>query len=350
MKPAKTLFYPGLDGLRAIASLAVVFGHIELMKKNHQFANFFGSVDQLGGLAVILFFVLSGFLITSLLLREKDRQPISIKNFYLRRVLRVWPLYYLIIFLSAIIFSYHPDKITWVLCLSIFPNISHAIGHGWAVSPQIWSIGVEEQFYLFWPNVMKYSKKYLIHVFLLIMLVIPIMPHLIQFTLIRINPNSQALNLIEDLFEVLRFNCMAIGAILAIAIHKEYLGKIKPPPFFLSVLTVFILALWFSNFKISMFNTELYAVLFAILIYCVINGGLITILESRFFKFLGKISYGTYMYHWIILLLLFKILNPDDALFNTKLYALSLSLTILIASLSYFLVERKILRYKDSFN
>lgn len=98
----KIIFLPGLNGLRAIAAIAVVISHITLI-----FSTFgsdfklFGSDDKgnpnaylLASYGVTIFFVLSGFLITYLLILEKEKKPINIKSFYIRRILRIWPLYY----------------------------------------------------------------------------------------------------------------------------------------------------------------------------------------------------------------------------------------------------------------
>lgn len=100
------IYFKGLAELRAIAALAVVFHHIELFKHREHlpslFDSFFsGFIDQLGKNGVYLFFVLSGFLITYLLIAErKQHEKIDIKKFYLRRILRIWPLYYLVVIIA----------------------------------------------------------------------------------------------------------------------------------------------------------------------------------------------------------------------------------------------------------
>ncbi len=106
-------YFEGLNTLRAIAALVVVVSHIELIKMENKLSNYFDTVPD-GHIGVVLFFVLSGFLITFLLVEEQNKYgKINFKNFYLRRILRIWPLYYLILFLSFVLFN--PD-----LCLSTF--------------------------------------------------------------------------------------------------------------------------------------------------------------------------------------------------------------------------------------
>ena len=102
------IFFNGLNELRAIAALAVIFHHIELYKFTSGISSLYDLNDlfrffiqKLGRNGVLLFFVLSGFLITYLLIVEKKKtKEISIKKFYLRRVLRIWPLYFLILIIG----------------------------------------------------------------------------------------------------------------------------------------------------------------------------------------------------------------------------------------------------------
>src|SRR5215212_2881474 len=99
--------FPGLNGLRFFAAMAVAVSHVELMKQYHDLPNAYDhpAVYELGRLSVTLFFVLSGYLITYLLLAErKATNTIAVRNFYIRRILRIWPLYYLIVLLAFFLF------------------------------------------------------------------------------------------------------------------------------------------------------------------------------------------------------------------------------------------------------
>src|SRR5690606_7246013 len=124
---------------------------------------------------VILFFVLSGFLITYLLLAENHQfGTINIRHFYVRRILRIWPLYYLIVIVSLFIlpqsdFFYVPGDSEavqthfWpkaILFLAFLPNIPYALYDHVPFANQSWSIGVEEQYYLIWPAVILLSLRY----------------------------------------------------------------------------------------------------------------------------------------------------------------------------------------------
>mgnify|MGYP000938049899 FL=1 len=104
----KAIHFRGLNGIRAIAALGVLFAHI-MGALSHFGLNQLGKSLNLASFGVTMFFTLSGFLITYLLLKEKektDNELINIKHFYIRRVLRIWPLYFLFLFLCVIIFAF----------------------------------------------------------------------------------------------------------------------------------------------------------------------------------------------------------------------------------------------------
>ncbi|NJD90395.1 MAG: acyltransferase, partial [Geobacter sp.] len=165
-------YFPGLNELRALAALAVILSHIEQMKElaDLPFKYWFPIPGKLG---VILFFVLSGFLITSLLLQEKTASSgfIDLRRFYLKRVLRIWPLYFFVVGASLLVLNrLSPfevpgltalaySRLDWkniLLLLCILPNYVEILI---PYLTQIWSIGIEEQFYLFQPCIIKYLRS-----------------------------------------------------------------------------------------------------------------------------------------------------------------------------------------------
>jgi peptidoglycan/LPS O-acetylase OafA/YrhL len=148
---------PGLDGLRAVSIVLVLFAH--LLGTDHFFpeAPLNRWVGGTGLLGVRIFFVISGFLITRLLLKERETTgEISLKDFYIRRVLRIFPVFYLFILVVWILarhglVSLHPGDIFYA---STFTMNYHATQTSWVLG-HIWSLSVEEQFYLVWPLMMK---------------------------------------------------------------------------------------------------------------------------------------------------------------------------------------------------
>lgn len=142
---------PSLDGMRAVSIGLVLISHLiySTATRNPRVANAAGSI---GGFGVEVFFVISGFIITHLLLKETDRTgTISLRNFYIRRAFRIWPAYYLFLFtvfvLQRLMILGLPTRDLIASGLFVW-NYSHAtntwLGH-------TWSLSVEEQFYLFWP-------------------------------------------------------------------------------------------------------------------------------------------------------------------------------------------------------
>jgi peptidoglycan/LPS O-acetylase OafA/YrhL len=144
---------PSLDGLRAVSISLVLYGHLE---GGHGFASlhltrWFGDVAHLG---VTVFFVISGFLITSLLMSERERtSTISLKNFYLRRTLRIFPAFYA--FILALVLA---DAIGWIdlsgrdLAFAVTYTVNYDVDRSWNIG-HLWSLSIEEQFYLLWPCV-----------------------------------------------------------------------------------------------------------------------------------------------------------------------------------------------------
>ena len=162
----------GLNGIRAIAALAVVVSHITLsLDKIGLNPNIFGTFPDgsprgldLAGFGVSMFFTLSGFLITYLLHTEKKKtNNISIKKFYWRRLLRIWPLYYMYIIICIAVLSFNGQS-TFIGSLYYYifqmANVPFILGTGGVgLLIHYWSLGVEEQFYIFWPWLVKNSNS-----------------------------------------------------------------------------------------------------------------------------------------------------------------------------------------------
>jgi peptidoglycan/LPS O-acetylase OafA/YrhL len=143
---------PSLDGWRAVAIALVLVSHMSFAS---QFPDGrLGWLDWVfdGGLGVRIFFVLSGFLITLLLLREVEKTgTASLKRFYLRRVLRIFPVYfaYLIVLAALTAAGLYADSASsWIGCLTFTRNM---LGRGRSATVHFWSLAVEEQFYVIWP-------------------------------------------------------------------------------------------------------------------------------------------------------------------------------------------------------
>ena len=162
-----SIFFPNLDGLRFFSFFIVFLAHIfntnkEYIKNETWYQVFKERLFLDGDLGVSFFFVLSGFLITYLLLKEKEYTgQINVKFFYIRRGLRIWPLYFFCVFFGFILFpllkSYYggtPNETSDPILCSLFLNNFDRIINGppdSSVLSVLWSVAIEEQFYLVWP-------------------------------------------------------------------------------------------------------------------------------------------------------------------------------------------------------
>jgi len=345
----------GLDSLRAIAALIVVWSHIEFIKglKNIPQNNFIFFPNA--HFSVTLFFVLSGFLITFLLVKEfQKHQTISFKDFYIRRILRIWPLYYLIILISYFFTEHQISNRTLLLCISIFPNIPPALKSSWEGSPQIWSIGVEEQFYIFWPIFILYvlSKKKQNSYILTFIIIYTLLPFIINYINISTIQNEKLYSFVEKFFYYTKFNCMAIGAFLGfnLASNKNWIKHLYSNTITSIALFVSPFLIWFCGASFGFFTEEIYAVLFGLMILVVVNSKKINI-DNKVTVFLGKISYGIYMYHWIIITALIELLSPfkKEIYFDLSLYMGTFIITILVSWISFMTFEKFFLNLKKKF-
>lgn len=368
MEIKKKIYFPNLNGIRFIAAFLVIIHHIEQFKFLFGIENYWDnlSIQNIGPLGVVLFFVLSGFLITYLLLvEEKETNTIAVKKFYIRRMLRIWPLYYIIVGLSFFVlpeFSFlsiapFTEKIgehfytKLFLFLFFLPNIALVCFAPIPFASQTWSVGVEEQFYIIWPIIMKKIKnkiRFLIG-FILFFLGLKYLALPFCKSTIYWHDYLEYFSVFLDGFSI---DCMAIGALFALLVYQksvilEYLFR-KAIQIIVYLMLTFLLVF---GIKFSYFHYEIYAVLFAIIITnLAINPKSIVHLEIPVFDFLGKISYGLYMYHplaivvSIQLLLFFKFSN------GIQLYLLSFAVTVFLASFSYFYIESTFLRLKNRFS
>jgi peptidoglycan/LPS O-acetylase OafA/YrhL len=153
---------PSLDGIRAISILMVLYGHASSTRDfpvsiAGKYGGWFGDVAHLG---VLVFFVISGFLITSLLMREREATgTITLKRFYLRRVLRIFPAFYAFILVLAI--AVWPGAIHLTVrdfAFALTYTVNYAPNPPWRIG-HLWSLSVEEQFYLLWPPTLLVLRK-----------------------------------------------------------------------------------------------------------------------------------------------------------------------------------------------
>ncbi len=351
----KIIYLRGLNGIRAIASIAVVISHVSLELSAFGLDEYIFGVAQdgspksytLAGYGVSMFFALSGFLITYLLMLEKSKVGISIKKFYWRRILRIWPLYYgymLLCFLCYFIFDLSVYWKSTPYYLFFAANVPFILGRELFLLGHFWSLAVEEQFYMFWPwlNKIKISSLKWIVLWMIVLLIGA------KLVLHFIFPGS----ILESVLHVTRFHCMLMGCLAALL----YFEKRK---FFLTFTTHAFMQLlaWLAmcivvlnRFHVaSVIDNELITLVTILIIMGQITekGGLS--LENKLFNFLGKISYGVYVIHPIIIFLCTKFLLIQTGLQwldYALVYSIILVLTIVVSYVSFNYFENIFLSIK----
>ncbi|UOE41527.1 acyltransferase [Chryseobacterium suipulveris] len=352
MQKNKSIYLPGLNGIRAIAAMSVIVSHIGLNLKLYDIPNFGGY--SLANFGVTMFFALSGFLITYLLLKEKEKMgTIAIRKFYFRRLLRIWPLYYFYLIVTLVVLGFSINSYSWMY-LFMLPNVPFALEAASvfpATLPHLahyWSVGVEEQFYGFWPWFIKKSKR-----LFRILVGFAVFFFLIKVLLTVLN----APKFIVVLFHYTRFGCLGMGGIAAFLL-------VKGNKSFLSIFQNRIVELcaWFVFLLISINQFHLFSIVdheiatlatLVIIINQVNNQKKLISLENKVFDYLGKISYGLYIYNPLIIFLISFVLKDllTSSLFVNLIliYSVTILVVILVSHLSYFYFESKFLKWKDKF-
>jgi len=350
-----------LDSLRAIAVLAVLYSHFF----EHRIGPFFTAnrrVVGFGAYGVDLFYVLSGFLITGILLSSKDEIDQGLKSvaqcaktFFIRRILRIFPIYYLIL-LIAFILAINPVRETILWHLFYLSNFYIAQQGRWVDAiGHLWSLSVEEQFYLIWPWIIFFTpRKRLL---------------LVLIALIAIGPLYRFVCLLYHapyiVSRVITLGCIdffGIGALLAylkkynttgytandFARHGLLIGSVLFP------LAILLLLLVIKN-PVGIFVKTCEALFFCGIIYKAsekFDGVIGKVLETKVLIYIGKISYGIYLYHnFVPFIIPAKIHNYYSRYlsYNYGVPILYTVLTIAIASISWFIIEKPINRFKRNF-
>ncbi|MDP4716548.1 MAG: acyltransferase [Flavobacteriales bacterium] len=394
----KKEYFKGLDSLRFFAALAVFFTHVELIKKFTGFGTHWidpeeritkftvfqsvmsKEIDPLSpliayssALGVVFFFVLSGFLITYLLLKEKEsNKTVQIGKFYLRRAFRIWPLYYLIFILGFFVlpnlelFAVPGQDVFFnqnfwgnlLLYAFFMPNLAFSI-YTTAVPNigQSWSIGVEEQFYLLWPLLLRKSKNVLKPILWIAGSIIALKGILLlSFPFIKLD----ALVVIKKFLAMSKLECMALGGLGAYVLFnkKEEVLRIifKPVTQIMAVVVIPIL-IYFIPTAFEDVLHLLFSISFLVIILNVAgNEKVLLRFENRVLQYLGRISYGFYMFHVMCIVFTIHILDKYIGLDNDittaqhiLLYGISFLLTVAVSSLSYHIFEKAFIRLKDKY-
>ena len=363
---------PALDGLRGLAVVLVLGCHAALLTRGSIqgiTAHLVDVVLGAGWIGVDLFFVLSGFLITGILLQTKE-SPVYYKSFFARRFLRIFPLYYLLIILTVAWHSALFNNVGITSLLLFYYNWEAVrLGHHLHDVNSFWSLAVEEQFYVLWPTVVLFLKrKALIQLSIAGMLIALVLRLIIL-------PRS---TVFQDAYYLTpcRMDALFLGALLAIwhtdpAVWKR-VQRFAVLIAGIAMAGLLFILLWTGHFYDFVTPTNmghlrhssmlvlgpgctLLAILFGmLLVECTGQGRVFRIFSWWPLRRIGKYSYGMYMLHWLIMQILNKrILGhigylPFDAAGIIN-FVLLLAFSYAGAYISFQVFERHFLRLKRYF-
>lgn len=367
MLKAQFEYFKNLDGLRFLCFLAVFTVHSlhtddPQIKSNFLFKTIVDGLLANGDLGVNFFFVLSGFLITFLLILEKqDSGKINIINFWIKRVIRIWPLYFICVFFGFVIFPFikgyfgqsQEDSAELKYYLLFLGNFD-IIKNGWPNATELgilWSISIEEQFYLVWP---------------ILLSVFPIKKYWIIFLgIILMSITFRCFNFDPLVYRYHTFSCisdMAVGGLGAWIIHvarvREYIVKLSK----LNIALIYIAFGIAFIFKVQLFEKYYFTSIFERLIISVLI--VLIILEQNYslnsfykmgnFKLLSKLgltTFGNYMLHIICLLIVFEtaiFFKLSSNIYTTVIILpiCGLVLTLIVGKLSFIIIEKPFLNLR----
>lgn len=337
--------FKGLDGLRAISVVAVVWAHVagshtlQLLNQGHT--------------GVDLFFAISGFLVTTLLLRElRSNGTVSLRNFYIRRSLRIFPLYYLVLaiytVLSFLTLRGTPKGAEFFSNLPAFATytsnwfVSLGKGGEGVTFYFAWSLATEEQFYLFWPPLLLGTLALTQRRWL------PALVAMLLLAMQIIATASGAANLLKTVIASLAPSILT-GAALAVALdQRSIFDRVAP-----------LLSQWWSAPGVALLLGVLLQmgvpvlatqIVMALLVVCVCvraDTWLHQILNLRPLVFIGTISYGIYLLHMLAAHVARKVLKHQE---GVDVFLLTLLVALTLAYLSYRYFESPLLRLKDRFS
>ena len=322
---------PSLDGLRAISIGMVVVGHLcgtasvpVNLKPLLPYAQF----------GVRVFFVISGFLITSLLLRERERTGgIDLKHFYVRRMYRIFPPAYVLILVTV---ALNRNTLIWRDILLAMTYTSNYCPQPWLLA-HTWSLAVEEQFYLLWPAVIAFSFRWRTPILLLSILFTPVLNATLYYL-------GHGHGVVGRYFPTVA-DSLAIGCLLAIAqpLLNRYERIVRSKVFLLvPAITLALPIIPISSHRMAIVDTLLLQTIENVGIALSIDNAVRMswgVLNIAALRWIGVMSYSLYLWQQMFL---DRYSTRPWTRFPTNLV-----LALGCASLSYFLVERPVLEFRD---
>lgn len=339
-------YYPSLNGLRAVSILLVVMSHLNLHSSSATYAILFN-----GGLGVNIFFVISGFLITTLCLKEKySTGDISLKSFYIRRILRIFPvayLYVLVVFILNYVFHLQIAWFQFIGAMFYIMNLNYfrATQFSWFFG-HYWSLANEEQFYLVFPYVLKKNSTVFTWVNLFIVFILPLLC-LLQYFIPVLNQGV----LYGFTHYIIKFQAISIGCLFSIftfkkKFDKQWLRKYKVIGNLVGLFLIFYLNYDpFYTTKAVFINLLISAITGYIIISNIIPSRdvIFRFFNFKIMSFIGVLSYSIYIWQQI-----FTSKEPNLPWFLVT-FPYNVPFIIVVPLLSYYLYEKHFLKLKGRF-
>lgn len=372
------IHFHSFDAFRFFAFLKVFIFHVPIVvaANDHGFMQWYADhIKHGGGIGVSFFFVLSGFLITYILTVQKlENDRIDLKNFFFRRAFRIWPLYYLVVIFALNVNpdfakemglymnwnGYLPDWRFSLTFLENYKTIIMDVGPKTTPLSVIWSLCIEEHFYIVWMLAYFFIKrKYILHFLLstvVVAIVFRIFEHQIYHTEM-VNSNDLFTNL--DYFSISGI----LGYYVAIN-YQKVAGFVNKIPLIIRYAYIFLVILFLLYQKqilsgngpvFDLFKYTIISIVFTLLLLIFIpQDSQIKISEKSIFTKLGRISYGLYVYHIIWIHVVLKLFVDNGILLdNWRSYTIfvtcTFSGTVMMSYLSYHFFEMPILKWRDKF-
>ena len=353
-------YRPEIDGLRAIAVISVIIYHLN---ENWLPGGFLG---------VDIFFVISGFLITGIIITEIQQNSFSFKQFYTRRIKRIYPAFItvmaLVSFIASAIFIYNDfNKLrkTIELAIAFLSNFYLGLTQGYFdlsanenPALHIWSLAVEEQYYLIFPLILTLAYKNFREIKVLFIITLILFFILLSTSFIPASFYKEVLHQPNIYYlSNLRFPELLVGSLLAIYHCSNKIQLSTQVSNILAILSTLLLfsCLFLMNNDIAFIpgvTLILPCIFTALIIHTTSQNNIIKLcLSNKAIVFIGKISYSLYLYHWIFIALAYYITGEKQI--NNQSIAIVTVLTIIFSVLSYYLIEQPIrkskLNFKQSF-
>ena len=361
MKKA-SLYYPELDGLRFFAFLLVLIHHAPYMKS----ITLWKTLSLYGWMGVDLFLCLSAFLFARLLFVEyQEKGNINIGYFYLRRALRIWPLYFFFVGMMLILTIQENSWNTTITqrligMLTFTDNLFAAkIGYNVVIlySAHIWTISYEEQFYLIIPWVLRKLYQLKHSTTAVILIIVILIGSSIRAIFIYADVQHPAIWVLP----ITHFESIFGGLMVGLGLFDKYLKRIPGWVLLLAGVFALYMVTWLPNVnKIQwklMLTYPLIGIGTSLVLFAVMNGNLgplSNLLKNKILGYLGKISYGLYVFHLYGLELSYNYTSVFVSQERLLVYPatnllLSLIITVVISMASYQLLEKPFLRLKERF-